>query len=288
VTFHVDAPPDGDAAWLVQEARRRDPDRWLAALFAPAERRDAVLALLLFNQELARIPETVSQPMAGMIRYQWWREVVEEAAEGRPRAHPVVRALAPPLAERRLDPARLLALVDARENELELPPPADMAALEAHAAATAGGLQAAVLELLGGAGEPWEPPVRRVGTAFGLLGILRALAFQARRQRVLLPENLLREAHLSRTDLLETGASEGLARVVERIAQHATALLDEARSHSSPAPRQLMAAFLPGVLARSYARRLASLGGDPVRAAALRPPATAPLRLLAAYLRGRI
>ncbi|HET6468700.1 MAG TPA: squalene/phytoene synthase family protein [Geminicoccaceae bacterium] len=283
----VPAAP-GDAAFLAEEARRHDPDRYLCALFAPAERRDALLGLLLFNQELARIPELVSQPMAGMIRYQWWREAVTEAAQGRPRAHPVVRALAAPLREARLDPARLLALVDARESELDALAPADLAALEAYAGNTAGALQAAAVALLGGAGTAWEARARLVGTAFGLVGILRAVAFQSRRQRVLLPEDLLGAAAVSPAEVMAASARAGLARVFQRITERADALLDEAGRNAPRVPRELSAALLPAVPARWYARRLGAVGGDPARAAELHPPASMPLRLLGAYLRGRV
>ena len=76
--------PDDRSAYLLAEAKRRDPDRFLCALFAPAERRDDLLALLLFNDELARIPDAVTQPVTGLIRLQWWRDALDELLTGRP------------------------------------------------------------------------------------------------------------------------------------------------------------------------------------------------------------
>ena len=60
--------------------RRHDPDRFLTALFAPPERRDALLTLYAFNHELARAREAVSEAPLALIRLQWWREVVEGGA----------------------------------------------------------------------------------------------------------------------------------------------------------------------------------------------------------------
>ena len=65
--------------------RRHDRDRYQTALFAPADRREALFALYAFNYEIARVRETVTQPMLGQIRLQWWREVVEAAYAGAPR-----------------------------------------------------------------------------------------------------------------------------------------------------------------------------------------------------------
>jgi phytoene synthase len=43
-------------------------------LFAPAPRRVLLFALYAFNAEVARIAETVREPMLGAIRLEWWRE----------------------------------------------------------------------------------------------------------------------------------------------------------------------------------------------------------------------
>ena len=75
-------------------ARAHDPDRFLCALFAPAERREALFALIAFNHELARAREAASNPMAALIRLQWWRDALEEARLGRPaRRHEVAAPL---------------------------------------------------------------------------------------------------------------------------------------------------------------------------------------------------
>src|SRR6185436_14744881 len=103
---------DTDLAALV---RRHDPDRFLTALFAPPEKRDALLALYAFNHELARAREVVSEPPLALIRLQWWREVVE----GAERRHPVATPLSVAIAAGELDRADLLAMIDAREIEAE-------------------------------------------------------------------------------------------------------------------------------------------------------------------------
>ena len=55
-------------------AREGEPDRYLAALLAPAPEREALLALAAFAAELTRIPlRVVQEPMMGEIRLEWWR-----------------------------------------------------------------------------------------------------------------------------------------------------------------------------------------------------------------------
>src|SRR6184192_565741 len=83
--------------------RRHDRDRYQTALFAPADRREALFALYAFNYEIARVRELVSQPMLGQIRLQWWREAVAAAFAGAPsRQHEVAQPLSAVIADHRL------------------------------------------------------------------------------------------------------------------------------------------------------------------------------------------
>src|ERR1041385_2992054 len=69
----------GGRSPLAALCRRHDRDRYQTALFAPADRREALFALYAFNYEIARVREIVSEPMLGQIRLQWWREVTAAA-----------------------------------------------------------------------------------------------------------------------------------------------------------------------------------------------------------------
>ena len=95
--------------------RRHDPDRFLTALFAPPDKREALLTLYAFNHELARAREVVSEPPLALIRLQWWREVVEGAY----RRHEVAEPLRAAVDAGELDRGDLLRLIDAREAEAE-------------------------------------------------------------------------------------------------------------------------------------------------------------------------
>src|SRR5499427_171057 len=96
--------------------RRHDRDRYQTALFAPAARREALFALYAFNYEIARVRETVTQPMLGQIRLQWWREVLDAAYAGAPsRPHPVVIPMTAAIRDFGLTRGHFDRLIDARE-----------------------------------------------------------------------------------------------------------------------------------------------------------------------------
>jgi 15-cis-phytoene synthase len=91
----MDKPQSSAPDYCLDLVRRHDEDRWLAAGYAQGDVKRRVLALYAFQIELKNIPAAVSEPPLGEIRLQWWREALQEIRGGkRPRAHPVVEALA--------------------------------------------------------------------------------------------------------------------------------------------------------------------------------------------------
>src|SRR5437763_4064067 len=111
--------PTEDGSALADLVRRHDRNRYQTALFAPSDRREALLALYAFNYEIARVRETVTQPMLGQIRLQWWREVLDAAYAGAPpRHHHVVEPLTAAIREFPLSRELFDRLIDARERDL--------------------------------------------------------------------------------------------------------------------------------------------------------------------------
>lgn len=271
--------------YLVAEARRHDPDRYLCALLAPARAREAILALLLLDHELARVPDLVTQPIAGLIRYQWWRDAVAEAAAGRPREHPVVEALGAALASGSLDADGLTGLIDAREQELDTLAPEDVAALEAYLDRTAGAVQVLTLRCLGGGTEAQVAAARLVGRAFGLVRVV--LAIHSGSARRLLPDETLRESGVDAASVGRARGTEGLARAVEQLTTRAEAAVAEARGLAGRPPRGLMAAFLPARLASAYGARIRRAGFDPFAPSSMERPPLVVLDLLRATLTRR-
>jgi len=113
-----DGAPAEDLDALV---RRVDGDRWLASRFvADAGTRTDLIALYAFDHELARAGAVTSTPLLAEIRLTWWREMLDEAYEGRAvRRHPTAQALALAIGRRSLPREPLEALIDGRIAELD-------------------------------------------------------------------------------------------------------------------------------------------------------------------------
>lgn len=114
--------PAASHRFVLDLVRDGDRARFLATLFAPEPRRSGLLALLAFDHELARTRTVTREPMLARIRLEWWRGAVAEAAgTGKPRAQPVVESLSETARRHGLTAEELVALIDAREEEIDGP-----------------------------------------------------------------------------------------------------------------------------------------------------------------------
>jgi phytoene synthase len=261
--------------------RGQAPDRYLATLFAPAAAREALFALYAFEHEIGKVRHVVSEPMAGLIRLQWWRDTL---AAAQPPAHPVAQALHEALAAAPPVRARLEAAIDGREHELEGTSPADLAALEQHLEETSGSITLAALEVLDAADA--GAVAAKIGLTIGLAETLRRLPEDVGRGRSLLPR-----AELVRHGLDPGTVGEADARldpVIVRLAARGIEHLRAARAGRRAVPRPALPALLPGTLAGAWLERLGRARHDLLaRIPRQRRSPLAPLTLLWRYAAGR-
>lgn len=102
-----------------QRLKRLDETRWLASRYALDGARTVLVALYCLNLELHRALGA-AEPMLGKIRLQWWREALEEIAEGRTvRRHDLVLELDTRLRGRPLLLAAAFDLCDRYDDALD-------------------------------------------------------------------------------------------------------------------------------------------------------------------------
>jgi NADH dehydrogenase [ubiquinone] 1 alpha subcomplex assembly factor 6 len=268
--------------------RRHDRDRYQTVLFAPAARREALFALYAFNYEIARVRESVTQPMLGQIRLQWWRENIAAAYEGGTiRHHPVVEALTGLIRELPMTRDHFDRLINARETDLDDQPPPSLAALGEYAEASSGRLVLLALEILGvhepGAGETGS----HVGIAYSLAGLLRAMPFHARAGHQFIPADIAARSGLGEQDYRALRSTPALRAATAELAVAASRHLDLARAHRAKIPRSALPALLPAVVAQRSLLRLKQAAYDPFDPALAIPDPLQSWRLAVAVLLNR-
>lgn len=130
--------------------REDDKERYLASLFAPADRRQALFSLYAFDLETASVAARVHEPLAGEIRLQWWQDALAGNIADQAAGHPVAAAFLDTM--RRFDLPRdtIAALIEARRLRLYDGESSDPAALNEFAKQTTGGVLALACHILDG------------------------------------------------------------------------------------------------------------------------------------------
>jgi 15-cis-phytoene synthase len=234
------ADPFDHCAGLVRAA---DKDRFLATLFAPADRRGPLFALYAFNAEIAAVRDRVREPMAGEIRLQWWRDVVAGERAGEAAANPVAAALIDTIARCALPAPRLIDLIEAHAFDLYDDPMPSLGALEGYARHTSVFDLAAVI-----CGASAQEAAERAGLACGITALLRAFALHASRRQLFVPTEMLGE--VAPEDISAGRASaallDALALLRGRVREHFAAF------EQAPLPPAAMPALLPVALVPGY------------------------------------
>jgi phytoene synthase len=267
------------AAWAycAAQARAADHGRWLCSLFAPEAARRDLWALLAFNLEIARTREVVREPMLGQIRLQWWREAIAEAYAGQVRAHQVMAPLADAIARHRPPQAHFEALLEGRLRDLDDEPFETLTALEAYARATSATLSLLMLDMFEVDDENARTASAAIGTAWALVGLVRATPHLAARRRLMLPQDLM--GGINPETLFAGQPDDGLAEVLRAVIDRAAALLAEARRYRRKVPASALSALIPARLLDRQIARIRSAGFRVFDQPAEAPSALAPIRL---------
>ncbi|WCL52844.1 squalene/phytoene synthase family protein [Gimibacter soli] len=258
----------GDIAGALESCRTlvesHDHDRYVMALFAPSGLQPQLFALLACNHEIAKTRESVSDPMIGEIRLQWWQEAIEGLIVGEGREHPVVTGLATVKDLSAIAPL-LFSLIEARRSDLDEIGLADFLALQAYTAAVGGKLNEAVAIVLGTkADSEGARAARAAGDAWAMVGLLRAMIFEIQTAKAassrLLPGAEV-EGTLNRSvNTINADMAPSLMPVIHRMLDAAEANITEARRLARAVPKAQRAPLLLATLAARHIRRFRSTG----------------------------
>jgi phytoene synthase len=255
----------GDA--VLAAARAFERDRYLAALLAPGDAQQDLLALAAFAGEIGRIPGAVSEPMMGEIRLQWWRDALSgSGSTGQWTGHPVADAVRAAMIRRRIDASELHAIIDAQAERLADRPFETLAGLEAHLRALDGGLFTLAWRILGG--ERTAPELlREAGCVYGLSRCLVEAPAELAQGRIILPTALLARHGLDETLLTRPAQSKAWLALQVEMAALTRDRLERMAVAFRMADPMVRCAALPLAVVRPYLKlsQRRAIGGLDVR-----------------------
>ena len=272
---------------------KADPDRRMAALFAPPQIRGRLFALYAFYHEIAKVPDTVSEGVIGEMRLAWAREAVEDLFADPPkvRRHDVYEALS----ELRNAPGaptkdEVTTLVEAHAADLGEGPFPTKDDRRDYVDRTAVALMRLAARLtkpdLDLGGEPGAA-IMAAGRLWGLTGLIRAFPALCQAGRPPFSADELAGADVSELDLAKGRKADQARQALSGLLKEA----EDARAMLNRTRASLPAEVFPAVgyagLARGYLRRAKALA-DPYREGADRPLSARQWRMTWGSLTGRI
>lgn len=241
-----------------------DKDRYLASLFAPADKRPHLFALYAFSFEVSRVREMVSDPLPGEVRLQWWRDLLQGAARGEAMSNPVAAAVLDTMQRFRLPAAPLVALIDARIFDLYDDPMPTVADLEGYCGETCSALvRLAGLILANGEDPGGAEAAGHAGVAYAITGLLRAFPWHAMRGQVYVPKEYLLQHGATRDDVASGRGGPGVNAAMADMRELARRHLQRTRDLRQSIAPVIVPAFLPTAVVGHYLALMEKPGYDP-------------------------
>ena len=245
-----------------QKATQSGSSFYYSFLFLPPERRRAITALYAFCREVDDAVDEPSDPSAARATLAWWRGEVSRLFAGNPQ-HPVTRALDPAIEPFGITKAQLNEIMDGMEMDLNQNRYLNFAGLQLYCHRVAGVVGALAAGIFGYRNARTTEYAEKLGLAFQLTNIIRDVGEDARKNRIYLPMDELKEYGVTAADILNANHTESFVRLMRFQAERARRCYDEALEILPAEDRR---AQRPGLMmAAIYRALLDEIAGDDYR-----------------------
>jgi phytoene synthase len=200
---------------------------YYAFLFLTPPRRAAITAFYAFCREVDDVADEVSDPGVAATKLAWWRSEVGAAFAGNP-SHPAMRALMPHVADYGIEPRHLLAVIEGCQMDLEQSRFLDFPGLARYCDLVAGVVGEVAASIFGRTLASTVDYAHRLGLAMQLTNIVRDVGDDARRNRIYLPMNELKQFDVKAAEILERKYSDRFTALMRFQAERAHRTYDEA------------------------------------------------------------
>ncbi|CEL62485.1 NADH dehydrogenase (ubiquinone) complex I, assembly factor 6 OS=Bos taurus GN=NDUFAF6 PE=2 SV=1 [Rhizoctonia solani AG-1 IB] len=246
--------------------RKHDYEAYLSSYFYPRAAQPGYFALRAFNIELAMIRETVSRPIIGKMRMQFWRDAIKSITNDKPTKHPIAIALHEASQKAKLPPYYLKRMVDSRDEDLDRESHITLEGVTQYAESTSSTLLYLLLGLLHQShSDTFAHAASHVGIAHSFATLLRALPFHATNRRMVIPAEITAKHGVRQEEVFRMGGdAHGIDDAVFEFATVANDHILTARDtfKNSRVPSEAMPAFLSAVPVVSFLSRLEQVNFD--------------------------
>ncbi|MFZ5501953.1 MAG: presqualene diphosphate synthase HpnD [Pseudomonadota bacterium] len=240
--------------------------------FLPVDKRRAITALYAFCREVDDVVDECSDADVARTTLNWWRGQVTEIYGGKPQ-HPVAQALVPIVKQFNLAQEHLLEIIDGMEMDLSQVRYADFKSLQLYCYRVASVVGLLSVEIFGYRDRQTLKYAHDLGIAFQLTNIIRDVGEDARRNRIYLPMDELKQFDVTAADILNANETGNFHKLMAFQVERAQRYYQQAMAHLPAVDRKaqrtglIMAAIYRATLDEVVAsgchvlRERVSLGG---------------------------
>ena len=235
-----------------QKAAGSGSSFYYSFLFLPPERRRAITALYAFCREVDDVVDECNDLQLARTKLAWWRSEIGNLFAGTPQ-HPVMLALSPAVNDYGLSAERMVEILEGMEMDLSQTRYLDFAALERYCCHVASAVGLLAAGIFGYRDARTLDYAKDLGIAFQLTNIIRDVGEDARKNRIYLPMDELKEFGVPAADILNVRQSESFTRLMQFQAQRARGYYERALGALPEADRRTQR---PGLIMAAIYRTL--------------------------------
>ncbi len=183
-------------------------------LFLPLQRRRAIMALYAFCREVDDVVDECNDLSIASTKLAWWRQEIERVAEGTAQ-HPVGQALAGLDKSINLPKEQLLEIIDGMEMDLTQSRFLDFKGLSLYCYRVASVVGLLAAEIFGYTDRQTQKYAHDLGMAFQLTNIIRDIGEDARRGRIYIPMDELKQFNVPAADILNGKYSDNFTALMQ-------------------------------------------------------------------------
>ena len=186
-----------------------------------------MIAIRAFNVTVSQVRDQVSQTMIGEMRMKFWSDSLVSIYQDNPPAQPVAIQLHKAIRKHKLSKRWLQRILSSREEILNDKSFQNLAALETYSENSVSSLLYLVLECMNFRDVNADHAASHIGRAQGLITLLRAIPYNASKQRVYVPLDLLVKHNVSQQNIIRGSSGKNVKDLVFDIASTANIHLEK-------------------------------------------------------------
>lgn len=206
-------------------------------LFLPPEKRRAITALYAFCREVDDIADECHDIVVASTKLAWWEAEIRRAFEGTPQ-HPVTQALQDGIKRYDLPMELFIEIIDGMRMDLGEVRYGDFKSLQLYCYRVASVVGQLSASIFGYSDRKTLKYANDLGMAFQLTNIIRDVGEDARRDRIYLPQDELRQFGVSEDDILNGRQTDEFTRLMAFQEQRAQSYYDSALAALPKADRK--------------------------------------------------